>query len=231
MEFKDVEAREGVVIATNDPEKLGRIKVVVPGEFDNSTMDTDLMPWIYPLNMTRYCSFSKMVSGGKVWLIKNNNNHNEYYYIPFFEKIGIVSEFLDEHYDENPEVVFARDNCGTPAMITYDGTQGIILKVKEYYIQITPDGDIICHSSNVDMSIKNNQVMLGKPGSKFEHMVMGATLLGKLNSLENALSKLTTKASKNVFTQHLQHELEACQKAITTTEEELLSKSCQVSLE
>ena len=74
MTLSNCELIPSVIYDTNDPLKLGRIKCVVPGFIDNSTMSLENMPWVRPLDMGRHQSFSKPVKGFKVWVLINKAN-------------------------------------------------------------------------------------------------------------------------------------------------------------
>ena len=76
MTLSNCELIPSVIYDTNDPLKLGRIKCVVPGFIDNSTMSLENMPWVRPLDMGRHQSFSKAVKGFKVWVLINKANYS-----------------------------------------------------------------------------------------------------------------------------------------------------------
>ena len=85
MKLADVEMIPGVVVDDEDPKFLGRLKISAPGEFEVDSMDINDMFWVYPFPVGGYQSFSHMLKGSKVWLIKNTKNYYEYWYLPYFE--------------------------------------------------------------------------------------------------------------------------------------------------
>ena len=48
MKLSNCEIRPGVVVTADDPKKMGRIKAVVPGWFNNASMHEEDMFWIAP---------------------------------------------------------------------------------------------------------------------------------------------------------------------------------------
>lgn len=216
MELLKCEVKPGVVIDANDPDKLGRIKTCSPAEF-TPNMDTELLPWCYPMDMRHYQSFSKMIKGAKVWIIKNNDNHNEYFYIPMFEEVNITKDFLNEHYEDDPEILIARDNGGTKVMISYNSSTGIELKLKDLYIQIHPNSDILIHSDKVDMDIKDGKVYLGAPSEPYEPAVFGQKLTDILSNLKMGFDTLVP-ASGNPWDCALTAGFTQCQAALAPVE-------------
>lgn len=199
MRLSNVELIQSVIIDVDDPAKQGRIKCIVPGIFENSD-DKECYPWINPLGMTRYQSFSKEMNGAKVWVIQVKDNYNEFYYIPLFDKIGITTEFLEEKYDENPEIVYMRDNCGQTAKITYDQIDGCMIQVNSAFVNIRPDSEIHCHTENCDIHMKKGSVFIGSDdGAEHEPAVLGNKLSDILLNLKNAMATLQSASSSGQF--------------------------------
>jgi electron transport complex protein RnfC len=103
MKFNETELLPGVVIDVNDPKKLGRVKATVPTLFDEAVMNREGMPWIYPLTMTGYQGFSKLMAGSKIWVFKQQSKPREFWYIPMFE-LNQNTRTVLENYEE-PEVL------------------------------------------------------------------------------------------------------------------------------
>ena len=74
MTLADFELTPGIVITSDDPENLGRVKAASPGIFDTNTMSQDDMFWISPFMMTGQQSFSKLEIGSKIWILHNKKN-------------------------------------------------------------------------------------------------------------------------------------------------------------
>ena len=108
MKLSNVDVVPGVIVDTKDPKKLGRVKINAPALMrgNNSgdtygvveTIDNNVLPWVYPLTMSRYQSFSKQLEGMKVWVLNNTENYNEYWYIPMFDYIDVTEEIVSEKY-------------------------------------------------------------------------------------------------------------------------------------
>ena len=84
MKLKECKVIPGVVIDVSDPKYIGRVKADSPGLFDSSVMNKEGMPWLYPLGMGGYQSFSKLRTGSKIWILTDEDYH-EFWYWPMFE--------------------------------------------------------------------------------------------------------------------------------------------------
>ena len=81
MKLNNCEIRPGVVVTADDPKKMGRIKAVVPGWFNNASMHEEDMFWIAPFTSgSGYQRVSKCIEGQKVWVLHDSTNEYEYYY-------------------------------------------------------------------------------------------------------------------------------------------------------
>lgn len=66
MKLSNCEIRPGVVVTADDPKKMGRIKAVVPGWFNNASMHEEDMFWIAPFTSgSGYQRVSKCIEGQK----------------------------------------------------------------------------------------------------------------------------------------------------------------------
>lgn len=190
MKLSNVELIQSTIIDSDDPEKLGRVKCIIPGVFENSA-HKDTYPWICPFGMTRYQSFSKELNGMKVWVVQVKDNYNEFYYIPIFEKINITKDYLEEKYDQNPEIVYMRDNAGQISQFTYDDADGCNMSIGEFFIKLKPDGEIHCHGNGADVHINDGIVYIGSDeDGGHEPAVYGNKLYDILSDLQGAMDQL-----------------------------------------
>ena len=74
IDLSKVKMIPGVVLSHEDPKNMQRVKAYVPGLFDPKTMSTEAMPWIYPLSMKGFQSFSLQNQNTKIWVIILPNN-------------------------------------------------------------------------------------------------------------------------------------------------------------
>lgn len=198
MDISNYEMLPSVIIDAEDPKKLGRIKAQIPNISDATTMALDLLPWINPESMSGYQQFSKPQKGAKVWIKMNRKNHNELWYLPYNEMNDSTKAFVQEHYDNDPEVVFSRANGRDVAQITYDSKQGINLKVNSHKINIMPNGDIDILGGTGVIKIKGSKVYTGNDSDGYEPMVKGNKLQDILNNLCAAFNLLKTASSNSV---------------------------------
>ena len=223
MTLSNCELIPSVIYDTNDPLKLGRIKCVVPGFIDNSTMSLENMPWVRPLDMGRHQSFSKPVKGFKVWVLINKANYNEYWYIPFFEYNDISKEYLDSTYEDQPEIIISHNNGGNHAMLTYDEKNGYNIKLGQHHIELHPNGHISILGGEMEVDI-DGEIKIGQKDVDYKRAVKGDPLKNILDELHQYFGELATAASNNSFTSHLSPGFEKCKTALANTESILSDK-------
>lgn len=224
MDLKDVTMNIAVVVNNKDNQHIGRIKVASPGEFDTAVMDSESLPWVYPLTMGGYQRFSKMPEGSKVWLIKNNTNifTNEYWYIPYYEQIGLTSQVLDDTYNDDTEILLSRDLGGSSVVIAYDNVNGITIQLKNNCITISHDSTISITAGNSNIIVNDAQINIGKSNGDFnENAVKGGKLIGMLKDLQGSLENLANKCSSAQYCSQIYEEVQACADSLDNLDESL----------
>ena len=211
MKLSNVEVVPGVIVDTKDPKKLGRVKINAPALMrgNNSgdtygvveTIDNNVLPWVYPLTMSRYQSFSKQLEGMKVWVLNNTENYNEYWYIPMFDYIDVTENIVSEKYDNDVEVLMSRKNGDGSAAIYYDRSGGHVTQINDYSWNMTPGGDITCHSEQGDIDIRGGHVYMGKNTDSYEPAVFGDALVDLLDEISDVFTKLSVSHSSEGDTQ------------------------------
>ena len=186
MLLNNCELVPGVVTSAKDEQKLGRIKCVIPGVLDTSTMSEENLPWVYPLGMSHYQSFSKPIEGQKIWVLINKSNYNEYWYIPFHEQNTKTQEFLENcNYDDNPEVMMCRDLGGKPSIDTYDDTNGFSRRIgDDIHMNMWPDGHIELLGNKLQVDLDGDIVKCGQKDGNYEPAVFGDKLVELLKQLK-----------------------------------------------
>lgn len=188
MDLVDFELIPSVVDTVDDPDHLGRVKCTIPGVTNNKTIRQELMPWVMPLHMNKYQSFSKMLPGTKVWVLSDKKDNKNLWYFPYFEEINTLKGYLDEVYDnQNVDVLIARNLGGGQVLCTYDDTNGIRFIFKETLFQMKPNGDILINNGSVRESIENNIVNLGYKSGNGQQAVKGNILYEILSNLSTHL--------------------------------------------
>ena len=115
---------ESVIEYVDDPLKIGRVRASIPGVIHHTTTVKEALPWIRPFKMYCYQTFTKPLKGQKIWVLVNKSNYNEFWWFPFFETTNIVQGYLNEYYEDTPDVFHAREEMETPIMSTWDNKQG-----------------------------------------------------------------------------------------------------------
>lgn len=200
----------GVVQSTSDPECKGRIKCIIPGIFEAGT-STDNLPWVYPLGMSRYQSFSKMMNGCKVWILRNRDNKFEFWYLPMFDYHSTVTKaYVAANYDNDPEVIICRDGGGKVGILTYDDTNGFKERLNEDYIHLTPNNKIELKAAEAKIRMEGSKITVGQDGATYEPAVLGDTLVGILNELQGAMAELKSACGCDQHTMPLQPGFQKC---------------------
>ena len=210
MQLSNCELLPGVIVDTKDPEKLGRIKCVIPGYVDAS-FSNENMPWIRPLGMFNHQSFSKMMKGYKVWVLVNKVNYNEFWYFPFFELNDVAKAYLDPVYDdEQPEVLVAHNCGGNHATLTYDESNGYSEKIGNHHIDLHPDGKIELLGQQGTVLIDGSNLTIGKNTGTSQPATLGKSLYNILSGLKEGLALCQSACGNAPFLSPLIPGFEKC---------------------
>lgn len=210
MKLADVEMIPGVVVDDEDPKFLGRLKISAPGEFDVDSMDINDMFWVYPFPVGGYQSFSHMLKGSKVWLIKNTKNYYEYWYLPYFEMNANTFNLVNSKKKYDADVLVSRSDGSNNIQMYYNPEDGINQKIGFASINIMPDGTISITTGGAAPSAgtfhtnsKNNEI--GYDGGEYprQFAVMGENLHKLLDELNGKFKTLATTAAPCPYTSHL----------------------------
>ena len=210
MKLADVEMIPGVVVDDEDPKFLGRLKISAPGEFDVNSMDINDMFWVYPFPVGGYQSFSHMLKGSKVWLIKNTKNYYEYWYLPYFEMNANTFNLVNSKKKYDADVLVSRSDGSNNIQMYYNPEDGFNQKIGFASINIMPDGTISITTGGAAPSAgtfhtnsKNNEI--GYDGGEYprQFAVMGENLHKLLDELNGKFKTLATTAAPCPYTSHL----------------------------
>ena len=222
MKLADVEMIPGVVVDDEDPKFLGRLKISAPGEFDVDSMDINDMFWVYPFPVGGYQSFSHMLKGSKVWLIKNTKNYYEYWYLPYFEMNANTFNLVNSKKKYDADVLVSRSDGSNNIQMYYNPEDGINQKIGFASINIMPDGTISITTGGAAPSAgtfhtnsKNNEI--GYDGGEYprQFAVMGENLHKLLDELNGKFKTLATAANESPYTTHLSKTLNDICKTIS----------------
>lgn len=200
MKLINVEIVPGIIYNSSDPEKLGRVKASAPGLFDNNSMHDEAIPWLYPWLMCGYQHFSKMTNGSKIWIIVNKDNLHECYYMPLLEYIDVARKYLDENYNNSPDILVFRNNGFNVASLTYDTINGFKESILDSYIQLKPSNEIELNANEANITMAGNHINIGNKNAKFEQAVLGNTLYKILYDLQSSMRQLQQLSMANPFT-------------------------------
>lgn len=180
----------GEIKYNDDPMKFGRIKCDMPGVIHSATSDEEAMPWIRPFKMSGYQTFTKPLVGQKVWVLCSKVNYNEYWWFPFYETQDFVQEYISANYDNQPDVIHARQGSAGDALFTYDDSNGYTLRLGDNHINLKPDNTMEILANSCRIKIEGNKVKAGQGESIDECCLLGKQFNNhyiKLSGFFNAL--------------------------------------------
>lgn len=222
-----VEMVLGTCISNDDPKKLGRIKVAAPGYFDSTVMAIEAIPWAYPLTMSGYQAYSTITEGGKVWLIDNKENADEYWYIPFHELNTDTSAAVAD--DIQSDVLLSRNNGGQLTQVYQNNTEGIVIRNGNAVVKVTSDGAVTIETDTAAVRVEGGTVYCGSKDGKKEPMVRGSILQDILDKLAGNMRQLWTASQQNPYTTQLAPGFQNASEDINSMLTELNSSSCTLS--
>ena len=227
MKLEDYELLPGIIIDVDDPERRGRVKASVPTWFDLNIMSQDAMPWIYPFTMSGYQSFTKLENGRKIWVLHNNKNYDEYWYLPMFELNEDTRNLVSE-YDDTEVLISRLTGDSGNVYVYYNDHDGIMLSVGDTKVNVTTNQEIEITNSKASLKIKGDQVHIGNDEGE-EHLPMGEKLKTLLYKLGGDLMYIGGAMSSLPFVSPLSKEFIHMGEDIQKQCNELLSKTVQIS--
>lgn len=180
----------GEIKYNDDPMKFGRVKCDMPGVIHSATSDEEAMPWIRPFKMSGYQTFTKPLIGQKVWVLCSKVNYNEYWWFPFYETQDFVQEYISANYDNQPDVIHARQGSAGDALFTYDDSNGYTLRLGGNHINLKPDNTMEILANSCRIKIDGNKIYAGQGESIDECCLLGKQFndhYTKLSGFFNAL--------------------------------------------
>lgn len=229
-ELIDFNIHLGIVEHTDDPLKIGRVRCSIISVVGHSTTEEpEALPWARPFKMGAYQTFSKPIAGQKVWILSNKKNYNEFWWFPFFETSDIVQGFLEEHYDDDPDVFHARESFTTPIMATWDNTQGYKWVIGEDYIDFFPTREFKLKVNECNINVTSGNIIeIGSDKSGgYEPAVMGNKCQSLRGDIQEKCMAVASAAGDRSETIHLQEPLR--QLANSFTSQNILCTKCHVN--
>ena len=225
LDFNDLTIVPGVVVDNQDPENLQRVKATIPGVFDTATMEVEAMPWIYPLNMWGYQSFSLMLPGSKILVLKNEKNYYDYRYIPYYELNANTKSFIKGETD----IIMSRSIGHGNAAIYFNVKDGIVAQIGDSKVTVLANGDVEMFSNGTSVKIEGGAVYCGTDNGEYEPMVMGKTLKETLGKLSSDIDDLAEVANGSPYTVHLNAPLLKMSQNLNSGIQDMLSESSNVA--
>ena len=225
MLFKDIEAIPGVVIDAEDPENLLRVKAAVPGIFDPGTMKKEALPWIYRFPMCGYQQYSRMMTGSRIWVLRNTKNYYEFWYIPFSN----LNDNTLRAAKSEADVLISRYTGEADAQLYYNKEEGFKTLLGENYMQIDANGNTINMSNGYSSKIYGEHYYAGKDGGEYEPMVLGKKLTELFKQMSSDLDELASVAESSPYTSQLSAPIRKMKLNLDKNYPEITSKDCSLT--
>lgn len=225
IDLSKVKMIPGVVLSHEDPKNMQRVKAYVPGLFDPKTMSTEAMPWIYPLSMKGFQSFSLQNQNTKIWVIILPNNPYGYFYMPFFE----LYSFTKNNISGDTDILMSRKTSLGNASIHYNGSDGIMNRLGDSMFNLQPNGDAVMKSSGSNVKIAGGKVYIGTSDDEGEPMVLGDKLKTLLNNLKTGIQNTASKAMGHPITMPIGQELMNVCSQLSSDINNINSELCRVT--
>lgn len=244
MDFSTIKMVISVITNVDDPDREGKVQCNIPGYIDDSAVDKSIIPWIKPIFMSSTQHFTKPQVGDKAFVLINDTNEKEYWYMLYHEPHALLKSFLNLKYDQNPEVLVCQDQGNKKILFTYDDKDGFVLRINDNILALRPDGTIDSSSkSGIGVGVVGQKVVLGAGGAgsgdssgsdsnsqeeTYQPSVLGNTLKDRLEALQTAFETLSVAAETDPHTSVLIDGLNECARALENLDE-MLSKIVQLN--
>ena len=225
MLFRDIEAIPGVVIDAEDPENLLRVKAAVPGVFDPGTMAKEALPWIYRFPMCGYQQYSKLMTGSRIWVLRNTKNYYEFWYIPFSD----LNKNTLQAAKSEADVLISRYTGESNAQLYYNKEEGFKTVSGENFIQLDAEGNIINKSNGYSSKVQGGHYYAGKDEGEYEPMVLGDKLTELFKQLSSDLDALASAAESSPYTSTLSPAIRNIKLNIDNAYPKITSKDCSLT--
>ena len=225
MLFRDIEAIPGVVIDAEDPENLLRVKAAVPGVFDPGTMSKEALPWIYRFPMCGYQQYSKLMTGSRIWVLRNTKNYYEFWYIPFSD----LNDNTLNAAKSDGDVLVSRYFGESNAQLYYNIKEGFKTVLGENYMQLDASGNTVNMSNGYSSKVYGGHYYAGKDGGEYEPMVLGNKLAELFGQISSGLDELANVAESSPYTSQLSVPIRNIKLNIDTLYPEITSKDCSLT--
>ena len=101
MDLSTFELSQGVIINADDPTGQGMIQCGSLNDFNTLSSAKELLPWIKPFATSGYQRYSQMQPKQKVWILKDTNNVDCYWYIPAPDLTNDAKEIVANGKDDD----------------------------------------------------------------------------------------------------------------------------------
>lgn len=188
-------------------------------------MDTEAMPWIWPLKMWGYQSFSTQNQNSKIWVLILPDNPYGYFYMPFFELTSAAKALISGDTD----IMMCRTTSNGTASSYYNKSDGIVSQIGDSKLQISANLDTGMYSNGSCVKIESGKITTGKQDDTGEPMVLGDKLKNLLENLSSGLNKVAQTMIANPYVNACGTELTNVVTQLNQDIETIQSGTCNVT--
>lgn len=191
----------GKVLRTDDPLKIGRLKISIFGKYDE--LDEEFIPWAFPLNNLNAGFVNIPKVGEFLNCYFENNDENVPFYTTNINLNELTKNTISSDYPKVWSLISdnrlgdngnGEEETKRTLQIYYTETQGFIINKNETIINIkNSDESVVIKNGKTGkvVHLSENGISLGTEEKSKESAVLGETLENLLNSFISELGKIS----------------------------------------
>ena len=198
MNLGDIEVIPGVILDADDPLKQGRVKCGSANDFNTVVVDEELLPWVKPLFINGYQRYSKMQEKQKVWILKDMNNVNLYWYLPAYDMTDDAQSIINENDEDNVEILHLRQTCGNNMMQTVDDKHGYVTETPMSKVTVGVNGNVNIETPGANVDVNNNTIELKTNDTEPQYMLLGNEVVKLFNDIAQKIGEAAMICNSNI---------------------------------
>lgn len=197
MTLGDFELIPGVIIDAEDDKHLGRVKCGSMNDFDSTCMDPEMFVWCKPFMSSGYQRYSKMQPKQQVWILKDTQNLDVYWYIPRYDMTDDAQSIIEEQDDKNVEITHLRQVNGGTMIQKSDDKNGYVTSTPTSTVTISNDDKIQLNTQSANIDVNNGQITLAAGDEAPQYSLRGDEVLKLLKDIATKFDEFSQVCSSS----------------------------------
>lgn len=197
MTLGDFELIPGVIIDAEDDKHLGRVKCGCMNDFDSTCMDPEMFVWCKPFMSSGYQRYSKMQPKQQVWILKDTQNLDVYWFIPRYDMTGDAQDIINEQDADNVEINHLRQVNGGTMIQKSDDKTGYVTQTPTSTVTVGNDDKIVLSTQDATVDVNNGQITLEAGDEKPQYMLRGDEILNLLRDISKKMERISSICSQS----------------------------------